>query len=89
MHLDKKTITLLIGCTLAGGVIGGLIGGAIGSHSSRGGNREYRNGRAMMGQNNDSYNRGGMMGQGRTPQEGQQAYPASTAQPVSTTTKAN
>lgn len=59
MHLDKKMITILIGCTIAGGIIGGGIGGAIGSFSSHnyeGKESDRRSNQRMMGYDANSYN---------------------------------
>jgi hypothetical protein len=75
IHLDKKLITVLVVCTLLGGIIGGVVGSLL---SGRG-NLGYRGGRSMMeaygnyDQRDSSYGRGGMMGgQGRYNQNYQQ-----------------
>jgi hypothetical protein len=81
MHLDKKMIAILIGCTLVGGIIGGGISGAIGSFSShKNGGREIggRGGQRMMGFNNNGYN-----GNNRQPNQNPGANPL--PQPNATT----
>lgn len=59
MHLDKKIISILVGCTLLGGIIGGGIGGAISSfssHNCEGKEGEYRSEQRMMGRGTNDYN---------------------------------
>ncbi len=45
MHLDKKTITILVICTLASGIVGGVAGAIIGANHSTNG---LRRGQGMM-----------------------------------------
>lgn len=85
-HLDKKTITILVACTLIAGIIGGIVGSFVGS--ACGGYKNYGFG-MMRGMHDDSYGtaRGGMMGgQGRynqMNQEGAQEQQAPTPAPTS------
>jgi hypothetical protein len=82
MHLDKKTITVLIACTLLAGIVGGIIGSFVGGERRNG--YTYRTGWGMMGRNNGYYGRQGMMNQWGYEQGGQQYN--QTKPPVSTTT---
>lgn len=44
MHLDKKTVTILVICTLTAGIIGGLVGAGIGGKRLQ----NNRDGQGMM-----------------------------------------